>query len=267
MEYHVIAGRSIETRRCWMSVRKKGQTRGTRIAGNTSARKIAQNERDAVRRAARTLNANFWQGFLLVTLKYASSRLPQSREEAEKDVERFKRAARREHRKQTGQALRFFSVTANWSPKRKAPARLHHHIVMDPASLDMLSACWPEGEFYVDVIRRPGDLSALAAYLLANVQGLETGKKKYSVSKNLDKPIFTEPKEVSDVDGAMPLPGCPAIDGGPTYDEDGRVIGSWLLQRVDEPPKVRGSMVILPKRRKRREADEDCLGSVRERDE
>ena len=268
MEYHIIAGKSIETRRCWMIARKKGKSfRGTRIAGNTSAKKIAANERDAVRRAARTLNANFWKGFLLVTLKYSDARLPADYDAAAKECERFMRKARAAHRKTTGAGLQYFSVTANWSPRRQAPARLHHHVVMDMASLDMLSQLWPEGEIYVDVIRQPGDLSRLASYLLANVVG-RPGKKKYSCSKGMEKPIATEPVEVDDVEGVEPLQGAYVIDGAPTYDEDGRVIGGWLLQRVDEPPKVRGSMVVLPKRRKkRRHEDSEYMAAVTARDE
>ena len=178
-------------------------------------------------------------------------------------------AARAVHRKSTGETLKYFAVTANWSPKRQAPARLHHHIVMDPASLDMLSELWPEGEFYVLRVNNPGNLIRLASYLVANVVGLEKGKKKWSTSKNLAKPVYTEPVEVDEAEGIEPIPGSYVIDTVPTYDEDGRVVGSWMLAQADEPPKVRGSTVLLPKKpRRRKQKETDAyLDEIRTADE
>lgn len=268
MEYHIISGRIIETRRSYLSCRTEGKKqRGTRIAGNTSARKIALNEKEAAKRAARTLNANFGDGFLFVTLKYSNARLPESYEAAQKDLEPFLRKAREEQKKRDGGKLKYFTVTANWSPKRQAPARLHHHVVLDASSIDMLSDLWPEGEFYVLRVNNPGDLSKLAAYLLENVHDLPAGKKKYRTSQGLEKPIYTEPVEVSDVEGVVPLPDTSVVDGEPTYNEDGRVVGSYIRAVAKAAPKVRGSMVILPKRGKKRKSDNGFIANVRETDD
>lgn len=268
MEYHIISGRVIETRRCWLPCREEGKKqRGTRVAGSSSARKIALNEKEAVKRAARTLNANFGEGFLFVTLKYSPARLPASYEDAGRDLDKFLRGARAAYRKTTGKALRYFAVVANWSPKHQRRERLHQHIVLDMASLDALASLWPEGEFYALRVKHPGDLTKLAAYLLDNVHELPAGKKKYRTAKGMEKPVYTEPVEVSDVEGVIPLPDTAVVDGEPTYNEDGRVVGSYIRAVAQRPPKVRGSMVILPKRGKRRRCDEEYIAQIRETDD
>ena len=278
MEYHIISGRIIETRRVYMAARSEGKKkRGTRVAGNTSMRKIAINERDAVKRLARTLNANFFRGFLFVTLKYANCRLPESWLAAQEIGASFLNKARKLFRRETGNGLRYVAVTANWSQENKRSARLHHHLVMDPdVSMDMLSKLWPEGEFYVRRVSNPGDLTGLAIYLLDNVKtqegprglGLTSGKKKYTTSKGLIEPIRTEPKPVAEIEGVEALPGTFVLDGEQSYDEDGKIIGSYLRAAAQEPPKVRGTMVILPRRsRKRRAWDEGYLAEIRRQDE
>lgn len=264
MEYHIISGRVIETRRSFMPCRSEGKkSRGVRVAGNSSLRKIALNEREGVKRAARTLNANFGDGFLFVTLKYSNSRLPARYEDAGKDLDKFLRGARKGHGKGK---LRYFAVTANWSPKHQRAERLHHHVVLDSGSIDLLASLWPEGEFYVQRVDAPGDLTKLAAYLLDNVHELEKGKKKYRTAKGMEKPIYTEPVEVSDVEGIVALPDTAVVDGEPSYNEDGRVVGSYIRAVARTAPKVRGSMVLLPKRARKRRSEEGYFAVIREQD-
>lgn len=267
MEYHIISGRVIETRRSYMPCRAEGKkTRGTRIAGSSSLKKIALNEREGVKRAARTLNANFGEGFLFATFKFSASRLPDSYEAAGKEMEKLLRDARAACRKETGKKLRYFGVVANWSPKHQRAARLHFHIVFDCASMDLLARLWPEGELYVERVSNPGDLTKLAAYLLDNVHDLPAGKKKYRTSKGMEKPIYTEPIEVSDVEGVIPLPDTAVVDGEPTYNEDGRLVGSYIRAVAQTAPRVRGSMVILPKRGRKRKNDEGYFARIQEQD-
>lgn len=276
MEYHIISGRIIETRRVYMACRDgKKKTRGTRIAGNTSLKKIALNERDAVKRLARTHNANFGDGFLWVTLKYSNSRLPKTYLEAQTIIAAFLNKARKAYRRETGKGLRYVVVTANWSPENNREARLHHHLVVDPdMSMDLLSKLWPEGEFFVKRVSNPEDLTGLAAYMLENVKaldnerGIQPGKKKYSVSKGLLEPIRTDPKVVDDVESLQALPDTFVVDGEPTYDEDGRLIGGYIRAVAQDKPKVRGSMVILPRRKNRKKHwDEGFLTEIRRQDD
>ena len=252
MEYHIISGKVIETRRCWMTARSGTKVRGQRKAGNTSARKIAANEQEAVKRLARILNTNFSEGFLFVTLKYSKENLPPDYPSAGVVLDKFLRAARGLYRKEHEDVFRYVKVNANWSPKRKAPARLHHHVVMSPASLDMLEKLWPAGEFHVKRVSNPGDLTTLASYLIANVEGLEPGQKKWSCSKGLDKPIYTEPKPVEDVETVEPLPNTQVVEANQTTDEDGLVSGSYMRCLSRERIKVRGGQVVMPRKTSRK---------------
>ena len=251
VEYHIISGKVIETRRGYMQMNPNKRVRGQRIAGNSSLRKIAANEKEQSRRLARTLNCNFGGGLILVTLKYSKERLPGSYDEACAIAEKYLRKVRAAYRKQTGAALPgYVSVTANWSPKRNAPARLHHHLVLPVCSMDMLAQCWPHGEFHIKRVNNPADLSALADYLCRNAR-VEPGKKKYTTAKNMAKPIYTEPKIVEDVESIPPLPKTRVVDAAQTIAEDGHISGSYLRAICDEPVRVRGGMVILPKHGKK----------------
>ena len=56
--------------------------------------------------------------------------------------------------------------------------------------------------------------------------------------------------------------------GGNTKDEDGRVVGSYIMAMAQEPPKVRGSMVILPKKPKRKESwNDEYMAGIRRADD
>ena len=264
MEYHIISGNVIETRRSYMAMRPK-KRRGTRVAGASSQKKILANERETVKRLARILNCNFSTGLLWVTLKYSNGRLPENYEAAQKALEKFLRKLRA-----GTEGLEYVAVTANWSPKHDRPARLHHHIALPVTlSLDTLRRLWPEGELYIEPVSRPGDLTGLAAYMLANVRGLEPGKKKYSCSKGLKKPVYTEPRPVDEIEGVQALPETWVVDGETSRDDEGRVIGSYIRAVAQEPPKVRGSMVILPRRKRKKQSygDGESLAEIRRTDD
>lgn len=250
MEYHIISGKVVETRRSFLPCRgKPKKQRGPRRAGASSEKKITLNEIQEKQRLARLLNTNFWEGGYLVTLKYADNRLPESYEDAKIDGEKMMRKLR-DLCKKEGAELRRVLVTANWSPKRNAPARLHHHMVINKIPLAMMEKLWPEGEMYIETLK-DGDLSKLASYLCDNVRLEESGKKKWSPSRNLEKPVYTEPVEVSDPDGIQPMAGATETVQEPTYNEDGKQVGGYMRCTLPERPEIKGGRIILPKIKKR----------------
>ena len=252
MQYYIISGKVIEERRCYMPVQKEHRIRGQRKAGSTSLRKIQLNERESVARLARTLNTNFVDGLMHVVLKYDQERLPENYEQLEKNMTKFLRSARKAYKNLHGEELRYVAVNANWSPSKNRPARFHHHLVLPVTSMDVIAELWPHGQFYIRRVNTPGDLTTLAAYLIANVSGLEPGKKAYSTSKNMLKPLFTEPKPVDDIDSIEPLPNTSILDARQTVDEDGYTCGSYMRCITMEPVKVRGGMIILPKKKSKK---------------
>lgn len=245
MEYNIVSGRVVETMRSYLPARSTSRPRGTRKAGASSIKKIKANERQEQLRLARLLNTNFHKGYLL-TLKYSDVRLPADYEAARLDGEKIMRKLRLLCKK-SGHKLKRILVTANWSPHRNAPARYHHHVVINDVPLSILQELWPEGELHIKRLRA-GDLTDLAAYLCDNVHQTDGERwKKWSPSRNLDKPIYTEPVPVSDPAGIQLIAGATEIVQTPTYDEDGRQVGAYMRCTMPSAPKIRGSMIIIPK--------------------
>ena len=257
MEYKIISGRTVETRRSWLPI---GPTyrkpRGTRTAGSSSLKKIKANERERKRNLARLINCNFGTGDGFLTLKYDDAHYPEdlAYETAEKDLKRFLRKLRTVYRRETGNALKSISITANWSPRRQAPARLHQHLVIPADAVEIARKLWPEfggaGTVIAADLNDEGDYTALASYLIENVHGRPAGKNSYSCSRGLAKPIYTEPVEVEDVEDVQPDYGAVVKDIEETRDEDGRIVGKYQRCVWKQPPKIRGGQIVLPRRRR-----------------
>lgn len=252
MEYHIISGKVVETRRCYLPCRDGSiKVRGQRKAGNSSLKKIELNERGAVNKLGRILNTNFTNGFKFVTMKYSKERLPEDYEQLKKNAGVFCRKLRAWCKKHE-QDFKYVMVNANWNPKHDCKARLHHHLILPvDISTDFLEELWPADEMYIKVVHNPSDLTALAKYLIANVHGLAAGEKKWTTSKGMEKPIYTEPKPVEDMDSIEAVPGTSVLEAAQYTDEDGYVTSSYIRAICREPIKVRGGMVIFPKKRKK----------------
>lgn len=198
MEYKIISGRTTEIRRTMMPFREKGQKvrRGTRVKGKTSLRKILANEREAVKNLARILNCNFGPGDCWITLTYPENTLPGSRDEAKKDLEKFLRKCRDAFRKATGKGLRYVvSVSDRDGKTGEIGKRLHLHIVMDAVAYEIVTALWPAEDVTYRRLDGRGDYTGIARYMVTNA-GPADGKKRWSTSKGLRKPIITEPVPV-----------------------------------------------------------------------
>ena len=254
MEYKIISGRTVETRRSWLSI---GPTyrkpRGTRKAGASSLKKIKANERERVRNLARLINCNYQAGDGFLTLKYDDAHYPQSYEQATEQLKKYMRKLRTAYRKESGHALRAVWITANWSPRRQAPARMHQHIVIPADAIETARKLWQEfggiGTVIATELNDEGDYTALAGYLTDNVHDRPAGENVYSCSRGMARPIYTEPVEVEDVEDVRPDAGAIVKDVEETKDEDGRVIGKYQRCVWRKPPKVRGGQIILPGRR------------------
>ena len=254
MEYMIVSGRVVEKRRSWLPVRKTGEpkpTRGVRKAGNTSEKKIKANEMESARQLARAMNATASAGDLFCALKYDDAHLPGSFDEACADMSRFLRVLRREFRKSFGRLPWCFWVTANWSPKRQSPARLHHHLLIERDAFALIETLWQGGGLNIERLDGRADHSDMAAYMVANVNS-QPGKKQWHASRNVQRPIYTEPVEVDDPEDVQPEKGAVIREHQVTEDEEGRVIGSYLRCVLPEPVKVRGGQILMPGRRRRR---------------
>ena len=253
MEYKIISGKVVETRRSMLSVRQIGEAkprRAARIAGSSSEKKIKANEKSACRDLARRLNATFIQGDIFASLKYDDEHLPGDYESACDYLKKFMRKYRAEFKRAFDREPLMVWVNANWSPKRDAPARLHHHFVTDACGLELIRKLWQGGGLSFEMLDNRGDHSDLAAYLIANVK-LPAGKKKYHCSRNVLKPIYTEPVPVDDVEDIRPEKNGVIKEHETSCDEEGRVTSSYLRCLLPEAPKVRGGKIYMQEPRKR----------------
>lgn len=259
MEYKIISGRTVETRRSWLPIGTTYQKpRGTRKAGTSSLKKIRANERERIRNLARLINCNYGAGDGFLTLKYDDAHYPKdlSYETAEEDLKRYLRKLRTIYRRTTGRALKAIWITANWSPRRQAQARLHQHVVVTSDAVEIARKLWQEfggvGTVIAAELNDEGDYTALASYLVANVHGRPAGENGYSCSRGMARPIYTEPVEVDDVEDVQPDYGAVVKDVEETKDEDGRVVGKYQRCVWKTAPRVRGGQIVLPKRNRRK---------------
>lgn len=253
MEYKIISGKVVEVRRSMLTVRQIGEAktgRSARVAGSSSEKKIKANEKSACRDLARRLNATFVQGDIFTALKYDDEHLPGDYEAACEYLKKFMRKYRAAFKKTFEREPLMVWVNANWSPKRNAPARLHHHLVTDACGMELVRELWQGGGLSFEMLDNRGDHSDLAAYLIANVK-LPANKKKYHCSRNVAKPIFTEPEPVDDVEDIRPEKGSVIKEHEACCDEEGRVTSSYLRCLLPERPRVRGGKVYIQKPRKR----------------
>lgn len=259
MEYKIISGSVVEKKRTWMTVKSDVKKfRGTRIAGNTSERKIRQNEIERKKQLARTLNCNIEKGWSFATLKYDDEHLPADYAALQESGKKFLRNFRAEFKAEYGRNPRYVWVNANWKPPKSKmdegrPARLHHHLVVEPCSWDLLRKLWPvQNGVSIEPIDSREDHTALANYLVDNVHGLERGQCVWTTSRgNLLKPIYTEPEPVSDIESIEIIPTARQTAFERLDDEDGRTVSTYVRCILPCKPTVRGRQIILPRPPKR----------------
>ena len=255
MEYKIISGRTVEIKRTWMP-KEPGQKkqRGIRRAGASSEKKIRANEKDTVRRLARIINCNFREGDVFASLTYDADHYPEgfTYEQAKNQMKKCLRKLRDQYRKKTGRKLKAIWVTANWSPKKQSPARIHQHIIIPDDATEMLRKLWQEfggiGTFKMETMDARGDHSDLAGYMLENVHDRPANENKWSCCRGMDKPVFTEPVEVYDIEDVQPIKGSVVKDVVESRDEEGRVSGKYIRCVLRERPKICGGQIVMPKK-------------------
>lgn len=186
-----ISGNVIEKSKFWVGASAKA--RGKRTAG-TTARKQDQNERDAVKRLARSINCNFGYKDLLVTLEYDQAgfdRIGGDHGAADKAMMQFLGKVRKAMKKE-GLELRFTgAITSEKDGETGDPARIHHHMVLPAAAAAYLDL-WENGAYYVRTLRRQPDYTPIAVYIMRQAERQGKDAKKYHTSRNLKKPVVYE---------------------------------------------------------------------------
>lgn len=179
------------------SKRKRGQRSKKEKVSEPKQRNL--NDKNARRYLTQLANTNFDEKDLHVTATYKDKFLPQTIEEAEKEISNYLRRINYRRKKEGLEPLKYILVT-EYSTKKESekPTRIHHHIFMNGGlDRDIVEELWSKrkqkgekkGERigFINADRLQPDengVAALCAYLVKNPKG----KKRWSSSQNLEKP-------------------------------------------------------------------------------
>lgn len=186
-----VAGRTIEVVMKLSSGNHKDKRKAKRNITSEAVRK--NNDRLAVIRLRRILNANFGYGDLHVVLTYSQAPDPV---QAKKDRANFIKTMQRKMRKQ-GKELKYIAVTEYMH------SRIHHHMVLNTNDIELLGSAWKHGYIKTAALDASGNYAKLAEYLLKETQKSfrEAGnpnKRRYAASTNLIRPQVV--RQIIDID-------------------------------------------------------------------
>lgn len=151
----------------------------------TSETQQKLNEIYAENKLVRLANANFTDHDLKIELTYSATHLPQSDEEAEKELRNFLRRVKRYRKKNGLPDLKYIAVTE----KGKRSGRYHHHLIMNgDISVFELVQLWGLGIVGTDIlIFDENGIASLARYMMKQAREFPK-KRKYMRSRNLIDP-------------------------------------------------------------------------------
>lgn len=228
----IRSGNVIEKTQFYVGERK---VRSDRRKGSSSRAKMEANRTAAVRLLARTINCNWTQGDLLLTLEYDEPHLPQNTAESDKLAALFWRRLSREL-KRVGVKVRGFWLTADKEERTGDQARLHVHAVLSSEGTEIkweeetgqflsckigtreLSELWGLGGVHVEPLRAQDDYTPLAIYLLRQAAEAPDGKR-WHPSRGLKKPVI-ESERMTAYPRELRAPGGACVHEIGHYDEE-----------------------------------------------
>jgi hypothetical protein len=172
----------------------------------TTERKQDANDRDYVKRLARSINCNFGKGDFLVTLEYCDEAYAELIETCAGDdaeeleaaiyqaakscVEKIIRKAR-DILKREEISLAYICMTSQKNPDTGDSVRVHHHLLMPKECVGAMSALWEYGICNLTPLRGQEDYTPIAEYFAAQAPKVKDAKK-HTASRNLLKPHIRE---------------------------------------------------------------------------
>lgn len=178
------------------NIKDRGQKKESK---KSTMKQIRQNDKNARKYFRQLVNTNFGKGDFCVHCTYRESNMPETIDEAEKNIINFVRRLKDKRKKSKLPKMKYIIVTEYRIKDNGQPTRIHHHIIMDgKLSREKIEDTWrmrrKKGEKLgqsigtINVDRLQPDefgLEALAMYL---TKGL-TGHKRWHPSQNLKKPV------------------------------------------------------------------------------
>lgn len=165
----------------------KGQKKEIPEEGLKEKQRAAQrnlNEKNSRKQCERVINANFGDSDIWATLTYTDDEMPETMEQADRNMTNYIRRINRKRKKEGLQNARYVYVT-ECSDK----GRYHHHIVLDgDMSMDDVEAIWKLGRR--NQVRRlqkdENGLTGMAQYITKEKK--KKGQKMWRASKGLKQP-------------------------------------------------------------------------------
>lgn len=215
------SGRVIERSTVCVPAGTQERGRKEKTKGGTTALKQDENERNAEKRLARTINCNFRPGDVLLTASWSEEAWGKLADKAEKlagkhpDLcleDRLVMAAeqegtnwiRRIQRMKKAQGgtvmLRYVLVASDMDGKTGEAKRVHLHAIFPHWAKNLAVEAWKHGWVDIRNLREQDDFTPIAEYLLRQVRRRPDGKK-YRTAQNMDKPEVT----IQDIPGNVPL--------------------------------------------------------------
>lgn len=190
-------------------------------------KKQEQNEYSSQKSLARTINANYHAGDILLGIDYSDSGLRKifaalyrseeyklADDEQKRDMEYdaadhaavlYLRRLKRELKKD-GIEMRYILVTSDMDVDTGERVRVHHHLIVNKEARDKLVDKWGLGSVDIKPLSEQGDYTPLAEYLLKQVRRIENAKK-YTSSRNLIRPQPKDRVALSDAPLRVPKGG------------------------------------------------------------
>lgn len=142
------------------------------------------NEKNSRKQCERIINENFNDGDIWATLTYTDDDMPETVEEAQKNMQKYIRRLNYQRKKQGLKNARYVYVTEGIEG-----GRFHHHIVMDgDMDMDTVEKLWTKGRRnQVRRLKKDDDgLTGMAKYITKEKK--KKSQKKWTSSKGLRKP-------------------------------------------------------------------------------
>ncbi len=228
----IRSGNVVEKTQFYVGERK---VRSDRRKGSSSRAKMEANRIAAVRLLARTINCNWKQGDLFLTLEYDDPHLPRDVSESDKQASLFWRRLSREMKNQ-GVKVRGLWMTGVKDERTGEQARLHIHAILSAEGTETawnedtgefefcrigtrdLSDLWGNGNVHVEPLREQDDYTPLAVYLLRQAEDAPDGKR-WHPSRGLQKPVI-ESERVTAYPRELRAPGGACVHEIGHYDEE-----------------------------------------------
>ena len=187
----------------------------------TKADKRDENQRRAARELARIFNCNLDGKGFLVTLTYSDSAYDSlfggmDEDQILREAKRLSGLFVRRLKRKANAEIKTVCTASDRDVKEDGslePVRVHNHIVVMGAGIEEIRASWEYGIVDIESIyEKQEDYTPLAVYLVSQVRSLQDFKK-YSASRNMDKPKVEERVIIGDPGEEIRIqPGAKVLD-------------------------------------------------------